>query len=249
MITVLLARISNMKKTLAFILFLLISTNSFATVTFITSTSAGSTNAANVTTPAIDTTGADFIGICATSATSPTITDSKSNTWTALNSYTNAGGNIITAYYAAAPTVGSGHTFTNTSVVPSMSVFAFSGVKQSSPFDQQNGATAQSVTSKATGSITPSENNELILTCLAIGSSLASDYVVDSGVSTPEAYIPVVGGQHYGNGGGYKIQAGAAAINPTWSGSSGDFAVSVASFKAAAAAAAAYSPSLFWDNI
>jgi hypothetical protein len=47
-------------------------------------------------------------------------------------------------YYAANPTVGSGHTFSYTGASNFSSIFvaAFSGVATSSPFDKENGATS-----------------------------------------------------------------------------------------------------------
>lgn len=200
-------------------------------ITLISNTQAGSSNGTDVTTSAIDTTGAKFLVISASYSTAaPTITDSKSNTWTALTAQTTVGSGINRLYYVANPTVGTNHTFTNTGNVPSISVMAFSNVILSSPFDVEGGGVGNTVTSKATGSITPSLNNELVITGLQIDGSLTTDYVVDSGF-TANTYVGGAGGIHVGCGMAYKIQTTAAAVNPTWSGTSANFAVTIASFK------------------
>lgn len=230
-----------MKKILSiFILFSFLMfqavTPSFAAIALVTSTVKGGTFS-GATSDAIDTTGANLIVLHVSSADANTVTDSKSNTWTALTSKTSGSGNIGRLYYCVNPTVGSGHTFSVTSIVPTISVLAFSGVKTSSPFDVENGSSCDSTGSCATGSITPSEDNELVVTGMSMGGAEFTDYVADSGF-TNLTYVPVVGGAHFGGGFAYKIQTTAVAVNPTWSGTSPAwFAVTIASFKAAAVAA------------
>lgn len=209
------------------------SSNNFsnASIALISSTQVGSTNGTSVTTSGIDTTGATIIVINAVTLGGGTPTDSKSNTWTALTAQTApVSTNRSQLFYAVNPTVGTAHTFSLTATVPALSVLAFSGVVTSLPFDVQNGAAADTVTTLSTGSVTPSEDNEVVVSGLSIGGSLASDYVIDNGF-TATTYIPVVGGQHFGSGIAYKIQTTAAAVNPAWSGTSASFACTIASFK------------------
>lgn len=83
---------------------------------------------------AINTTGANLlvvsVGSQPGSVTAPTLTDSKSNTWTLIKAQ--VGSDVRTGLYAALnPTVGTGHQFTVTSAMdaaanPSLEVLAFS---------------------------------------------------------------------------------------------------------------------------
>ncbi len=208
-------------------------TNDMFGIQFVASAQKISTDFNAATTTAIDTRSANFIVVYGCAVTIGVLTDSQSNTWTKLTTRTNGGAfNECALYYCANPTKSATHTFTYTlsSGAPSLSVLAFSGVATSSPFDVENGAIFTATTSVATGSITPSVNNEVVVTGLAPGTTSGS-YTADSGM-TNIGYIPTVGGQGYGTGIAYKIQTTAAAINPTWSGPSGSGSVAIASFKA-----------------
>lgn len=193
------------------------------------------------TTSSVDSTGASLLVVVVSSydlSSEPTLTDSKGNTWTGLTAQGPGGSNQrVRIFYAANPTVGSSHTFTlsGSTTYSSVSALAFSGAKTASPFDQQNGATGGS-TSLATGSVTPSEDGELVVAGIALDSA-PSSLTIDSGFSTP-AVVYFLGGSSYGVGSAYKIQTTAAAVNPTWSwtGSSGQ-AAAIATFKVAAGGA------------
>ena len=222
-------------KIILSIIMLLLASPSWAAYSFVASAQARSTNLNNVTTSGIDTTGANLIVVSATSFPIGTLTDSKSNSWTKLTTYSNGTVSVATAiFYCYAPTVGSGHTFTFTqaSGAPSISVIAFSGAV-ASPADKDNGNTSfNSTTSVSTGSITPAENNELIVSGLGGGATSGTWTANES--MTNVGYLPTVSGQGYGTAIAYKMQTTAAAINPTWSsGVSGSGAVAIASFKAA----------------
>lgn len=187
------------------------------------------------TTGAIDTTGATLLVRCAAYDGPATVTasDSKSNTWTGLTVRTSGGGAFhkLRIWYVANPTVGTGHTFTfgGTSSAMAGCVSAWSGAKVTSPFDQQNGAGVSS-TSAAPGSITPSEDNELIIAgCSFEGSRTLS---IDGGFTITNQ-VNFSGGSNYGVGMAYLIQTSLAAANPSWSWSgSADAAAAIASFKA-----------------
>jgi hypothetical protein len=199
-------------------------------------TAIGSTDTNGVTTAAVDTTGADLI--VATIAyfnggTGNVFSDSKGNSWSQLTDRTAGDGARIRTFYSQSPaTVGTGHTFTfsGTGNFPSLAIAAFRG-SLASPFDVENGTTASSVTSLATGNIVPSQDNELIIAALA--SNLATDTAtIDSGMTTTDV-IAWASSAHVGVGLAYKIQTTAAAINPTWSWTNAmNAAVEVASFEA-----------------
>lgn len=191
------------------------------------------------TTSSVDSTGGNLIVVAVASydlSSAPTVSDSKGNTYSALTAQSSAGSHRIQLFYAANATVGSGHTFTVTGSTSysSISVNVFSGAKTTSPFDQQNGASGGS-TSLATGSVTPTEDNEVVVAGIALDSA-PSSLTINSSFSTP-AVAYFAGGSAYGVGSAYKIQTTAAAVNPTWSWtvSSGQ-AAAIATFKVAAAA-------------
>lgn len=188
------------------------------------------------TTSSVDSTGGNIVIVAVASyqsSAAPTVSDSKGNTYTALTEQVAAGSHRVQLFYAANATVGSGHTFTVTgsTTYSSISVNVFSGAKTTSPFDVQNGANG-GATSLATGSVTPSENDEVVVAGIALDSA-PSSLTINSGFSTPSvAYF--AGGSAYGVGSAYIIQTTAGATNPTWSwtGSSGQ-AAAIATFKVA----------------
>jgi len=208
----------------------------------IANTIKGTTNFNDVTTDAIDTTGANLIYIALSrySLGNPeTVSDSKSNTWTQVTTADPdfGGQDKVIGYYCANPTVGSGHTFSSsgTTDLSTIQVSAWSGAA-SSPLDQenQNGATGTSI---QPGSITPSEDNELILSAYAVNVFPGTDtYSIDSGFSILDQSPG--SSAAFGLGVAYKIQTSATAVNPTWStnGSSQHQAAKIISFKAAAGA-------------
>jgi hypothetical protein len=212
-----------MKRLLAILLLLAISPlHSEAAIALIAGsrTTAGSTTGNNITTTAIDTTGANLIVVgSAYLKNGPiTVTDSKSNgAPTALTLQAGASIQEVRIYYWHLPaSVGAGHTFTITSSgkVPSICVAAFSGVKASSPVDQQSGVGtgAGSGTSVQPGSLTPSEDNCLVISCANFfGTNGSINDSFDSSTT------PAVGGQHFGILMGDKIQTTATAVNPTTS--------------------------------
>lgn len=195
------------------------------------------------TTSAIDTTGADLLIVVVSSThfgSNPTVSDSKGNTWTALTRYSDSGGDVsIKFFYAVAPSVGSGHTFTasGASMYASMGVIGLVGGKQTSPFDQQAGSAA-SGTSLTPGSVTPTESDEIVLS--AINVNPASTASADGGFSVI-GYVSLVGGVSLGLAVAYLIQTSAAAANPTWSWTGSQTSIAAnATFKAAAASAAGH---------
>lgn len=184
-------------------------------------------------TSAINTTGANLLVACiATNQSGGGVapTDSQSNTWTKAIAET-ATVPFVTVWYVYSPSTSSAQTFSaSTNPTPAIVVAAFSG-SASSPLDQTNGSGYSATTSAATGSITPTQNNELLISCL---SSSASNAITNLTVNDSFSQVATVAGVSGTNAWGsmyYLVQPTAAAINPTWSwttASSGS--VNIASF-------------------
>lgn len=209
--------------------------------------SSGDTN--SVTTPAIDTTGANLIYLAVSDfLVQPlgTISDNKGNTWTIITVGGDGDGNFcrISTYFCLNPTVGAGHTFTysGTAVYPSMTALALSGAAAASVLDQKNTNSSLATTTLATGSVTPSENNEIVITSTS-DLSVSGSKSIDSGftISDQMLYSP---GSFFGIGTAYLIQTSAGAVNPTWTyGTSTETVAEIATFKAAAASGNLFRPS------
>jgi len=185
---------------------------------------------------AINSSGASLlIAACSTiGTTSPTVSDSKSNTWVTgpPTQYSNAATYTVQLYYATSVTVGTGHTFSLTGGSANFCSFsAWSNTKTTAPFDTENGATNNQLTLQP-GSITPAADNALIISIATEHQDNTTAPTVDSGMtildSSPNAgNLPTAVA--------YKIQTTATAINPTWTSGDGVFpvyAATVADFKA-----------------
>jgi hypothetical protein len=183
-------------------------------------------------TGSVNWTGADLIIIHATSHNTPVVSDSKGNTWTAgVAQYpAGAGGGYggSQLWWCEKPTVGSGQTFevALSSGYISFEVIAFSG-SASSPFDVQGGAVTATGPPLATGSISPSQNGELIITGLGyFGGTL----------SAPPSGFTLADQADYASRGSalaYQIQSAAAGISAAWTMAGGlDAGATIASFKA-----------------
>lgn len=193
--------------------------------------SAGSANGDNISTGPKDTTGATLIVIVVGASGSQTPTDSKGNTWTRAVVSASFAGEAVSIWYCASPTTDSAQTFTinNVNSFAALAVYAFSGGaggildKNNSGFiNPPPGTTVQP------GSITPTTANQLIVTGVAFDTGTTA--TVDSGFGTVTK-VNRVSGQHYGLGASFLVQNPAAAINPTWTTTSGDDSASIASFK------------------
>lgn len=209
-----------------------------AAITLVSHTFLQGLSDAGGTTPAIVTTGANFITVglvcfCASDPVGGDLTDSKGNSYSVLTVSKDASALFVSViFYVANPTVGSGHTFSFTTVGTYASFYAdaFSGVKTSSPFDQQNHGNTVGTTVQP-GSITPSENNELIVTVGQVNVNGGSTPTINSGYTVTDANAGI-NSQGVGGGFAYIVQTSAAATNPTWTlgGTAGSAAI--ASFKA-----------------
>lgn len=188
-----------------------------------------------VTTDALDTSGCDLLVVSVStydlSAGRAPLTDSKGNTWTALTLRDQPSMTGVRLYYCQNPTVGSWHTFTAELAgqsYPTVCVSGWSGSK-TSPFDVENGSnTAQP------GSITPAEDNELLIA--ALGFYPEGTISIDSSFTISDQINYVINSA-MGACLAYQVQTTATARNPQFSHSTGftQKATAIAAFKAAAA--------------
>lgn len=196
------------------------------------------TGSVHAITSAIDTTGADLLIAAGVQVGGGVMSDSKSNTWTEIGpSATSAGGQIISLFYVLNPTVGSGHTFDfgGTGAYPTLCVQAWSGSAGGLKDQSNSSASGGLVSSIQPGSITPTQNNELVVT--ASGWDQAGNTATDPTGYTRTDYIAGVGGVNYADQFEYQIQTTATATNPTWNYSGpNNAAVIIASFKQGTAA-------------
>lgn len=189
-------------------------------------------NSGTVTTSATDSTGATTIYACVGSFSalpSSTTFDSKGNTYV-LDVQNNTGsGYYVGIYHCFAPVVGTGHTWTITQgIFPNICIAGFSGGSGTHSFDQSNSANAGNVTSLATGSITPTAANELIITM--VNREDTATATVDGGFTKTDEVTNSGGNERTALA--FLIQTTATASNPTWSGSAaGDTSVAQASYK------------------
>lgn len=188
------------------------------------------------TTSAIDTTGANLIVLSVIwyhPGGTPTVSDSKGNTYTALTSITAVSGSSrLNLYYCYAPTVGTGHTFTiaGSGIYAGVGAAAFSGAA-SSPLDAQTGATAAATTVQP-GSITPSVADALLISAAGFDSS---GTISVNGGFTEVSELAFSGGVNFGVQLAYLIQTSAAAANPTSTTTvSANLTAKLAAFQAAA---------------
>lgn len=183
----------------------------------VANTIAGGTSG-SVTTGAIDTTGATLIVVGLAYDDSPSrvviLTDSKGNEWRHIRSVTQ-GATRSALFYTIPKSVGSGHTFSNinTNNFSSIAVQAFSGEPDSIVVDQISSNNISSTT-LAPGSITPTKDNALVVTHLAISGAGTPISIDGSFTETDE--IDFSSGNYYGGAMAYLIQTTATAANPTW---------------------------------
>lgn len=170
------------------------------------------------TTASIITTGATLLVAIAgyTNAGSPTISDSKGNTWILLVSEIGSA-STLSLWYCLTPTGGTGHTFTATGgTAVSMCIAAFD---TATTYDIKVANAATGITLQA-GSITPNNNNSLIISAASgsagVGavSSINSSFNITDNETGP-------GGTTQPTALAYFLQSAAAALNPTWTFSSG----------------------------
>lgn len=228
-----------MRRLLALLVVLTLSGASLhAAIALVADTGAQSPDNNGVTTAAIDTTGATLLVAMTCydfNGSNGAPSDSEGNTWVNLNGQNIDDLTIALPWYVENPTTDASHTFsiTGTGNYATIMVMAFSGTVLTSVFDQENSAASISSASLAAGSITPTENNELIIsgmcgnatqTTLSVNESMTREQHFPSGATAKPGAMA------------YKIQTTATAINPTWTQDSASHLGSfVSSFRASAA--------------
>lgn len=206
----------------------------------------GANSGAQVTTAAINTTGCDLIVVVGSAFLSApgVVTDNKGNTWHSAVAPGSNGRQIVSIFYAWNAIGGAGHTFTwQTSgggiTAGSIQVSAWSGsLTSSDPFDQGNSTFyGAGTTTEQAGSITPSQNDELIVMGTGIDDTNGSTFSIDSSFTLQEVTDVIVSSM-FGSSLSTFVQSGAAAVNPTFTrtvavATSRDDTALIASFKAA----------------
>lgn len=202
----------------------------------------------STTSAAVDTTGATLLIVAVSKsgvgnvASGAAISDSQGNTWQAGSDVSNSALNACIWYAynkgAGALSTSASHTFTIGSPNTSGAVCcAFSGTLVSStPLDQQNTNTAATATTVTTGSITPGQNNELVIAIIDAQVASTAPFSINN-IYNMNEYIPGVAGNVQAIGMAYLIQVTAAATNPTFTVTiASNLAAAIASFKQAVVA-------------
>jgi hypothetical protein len=147
-------------------------------------------------------------------ATPIVVTDSEGNTWTPLSEYASGAANgRVRMYYVENPTVAADQEFSITGTAFQSAVIAgFSNIATVSAFDKENGAGSASAATQQPGSVTPANNNALLVTGLEFVSasgnaSIDSDFILIESIED---------GGNFACAMAYKVQTTAGAENPTW---------------------------------
>lgn len=147
------------------------------------STPVSASGSSPITTGAYDTTGATLLAVAVSynGTTAPTITDSKSNSWTAGTKQSQSTTFSVQWFYCLDPTsVGSSHTFTATLSSGKLAIYAvaLSGTLRApwSYIGGQGGTSHTSVTQQVCSSatLTPSTVDCIVLSAAAMGASISS---------------------------------------------------------------------------
>ena len=148
------------------------------------------------TTGAIDTTGATLIILAVTHAAAggtAVITDSQSNSWTALTAQDDGSGGRLQFFYKINPSTSATHTFT----AGAQAAFGFAMIvasfKGTTTFTSENGANSGSFT----GNITTTSDGQLVVGagCATVGNG-AFLSTVTAALGGNVAKITVSGGNH-----------------------------------------------------
>lgn len=179
------------------------------------------TSASSGASVTLNSTGANFLvaiimfdGL----ATGVTFGDNKSNSFTTLTPQASGVGGTAELIFNQGGTVGASHTFTlsGTNAYGAIVVGAFSNAI-ASPLDQQNGNSATSGASAQPGSVTPTTNNQLVITGVGIGGLGGTTSI--TGINGGFNFVDNIGSNtFYGAALAYlKNGASAPPANPTFS--------------------------------
>lgn len=183
------------------------------TISLLASAKAAALN--GTTTAAIDTTGAKLLlaSFAYNNGVSLTFSDSAGNTWTALTATSNGSTRSTRQYYCINPTTSASHTFTfgGTNITGSITVTAWGAT--SIAFDKEVGghASGSAITvAGSTASVTPANNNSLLITTYGFGAFASS--AAASGAWVIAQDQAGAGGTNFGNAQIYLLQTTAATI-------------------------------------
>lgn len=199
--------------------------------------SAGSPDTNSVTTPGgtYNTAGATgLIGAAVdTSGGSGIFSDNYSNVWNPLVAETIDIIFIRLFDVVSSPVSGTGHTFTvtGTGTFPSVAALGLTG---SGAFDtQQNSANGANVSALSAGSVSPTQDNCIVVTAAATRNN-AGTFTIGSGFIIAQQLDN--DGNHFSLALAYKIQTAAEAENPQWqwNGGTQDAAAVIAVYRAGA---------------
>ncbi len=149
-----------------------------------------------------------------------TVTDSQTNSWTlAVNILNGVDANVSIYYAWRALSPSAVHTITlhGSAIYAAFTFSAYSGTRTSADPLDRTGSAGSALNGQLLhpGSITPTENGELIVTSLAGGQNAATPFNIDGGFSTSDQ-ISYTGGLRVANASAYLIQAEAGPVNPAW---------------------------------
>lgn len=184
---------------------------------------AANASSTSVTTTGVNMSDANFFVVFVTMdngtfAATP-VQDSQGNSYTAVaTTYSNAGRSIA-CYFAKNATAGVAQTFTanrTTSGGITIAALGFGSVHTTAPHDgnsPQGNADIFKTTLAASASLTPSEDNEVVISACYHGQTSASQ---NDGTLTQ--VVNHDGGNEESIAAAYVVQTTATAVNPTWNG-------------------------------
>jgi hypothetical protein len=134
----------------------------------------------------IDTTGADIAVVSSSQWSGAAVgdmADNKGNTFTLIATEYGVSQVLTQMWYTQGGSFGPGHTFGPTNggnIYSVVSALVFGG-SQASPLDTSTASSGSFGTALSTGSITPAQNDELIVTSLVVGPNETPPISIDSG--------------------------------------------------------------------
>ncbi len=204
--------------------------------TLLASGSAASSNTTSATTSSIDTAqsgGANLLvaNVTGYQSNPPSISDSKSNSWTALTAHSLSAGPQTRIYYCINPITDAAHTFMASDTnpcYPTIEVQAWQ-FDLNPAFQTQNGATATAASTLQPGAVVPDDDDALLINAMAGFAGAASSMSISDGVISNQHDTSA---NNFGSAMAYYVQPTAASINSTWTSSiPQNLAVGVAVFK------------------
>lgn len=177
----------------------------------------------------IDSRGAAFfvIAISFITTSPPTsITDSEGKTWLPLTQRDSGLNASSQMWYAIGGTTSPTHTFTVLgSLFTSFNVVCFPS-SSAAAFESESGNGQIGGTTIQPGALTPAVADELVVTSIALGVGSGTP-TIDSGFTIQE-FAPV--GSDFGSAIAYLLQSAPLTVDPTWTLSSSQSAVEMATF-------------------